>query len=168
MDLLKIYDYLTRTRQRVFDKVRPLSAEQYAREFPIGLETLGQTLTHIMISEWYYVQRMQEREVPPYEQWFFKQEQPPPFATLEAAWTKQADDTRAALAGARDWEAPIEYVVTTDEGRREIVTTSASDLLTQLAFHEVHHRAQVVNMLRRLGVPADDLDFNAAWPRREA
>ena len=35
MQPLKIYDYLTVTRQQVFERVRPLSAEQYAREFPI-------------------------------------------------------------------------------------------------------------------------------------
>ncbi len=69
MEPLKIYDYLTLTRQRTFERVRQLSAEQYARHFPIGCGTLGRTLTHIMISEWYYVQRILGRDVPPDEQW---------------------------------------------------------------------------------------------------
>ncbi len=50
MEPLRTYDYLTLARQRIFERVRPLSAEQHAREFPIGRGTLGRTMTHIMIS----------------------------------------------------------------------------------------------------------------------
>src|SRR5262247_3574752 len=102
LEPLKIYDYLTLARQRVFGWVRPLSAEQYTRQFPMGLGTLGRTLTHIMASEWYYVQRMQERDVPPESQWPIRDENPPPFAALQAAWIDQADRTRAALSAVRD------------------------------------------------------------------
>ncbi len=168
MEPLKIYDYLERARQRIFDRVRPLSAEQYAREFPIGHGTLGRTLTHIMISEWYYVQRICGCDVPPDDQWPIQQENPPPLATLEAAWTEQADHTRAALSAVRDWTADLEYRVTTDDDRAEIVTASAADLFTQLVLHEVHHRAQVMNMLRHLGVAAEDVDFNTFYKRRQA
>ena len=38
MEPLKIYDYLTCARQRIFERVRPLSAEQCAREFRSGSE----------------------------------------------------------------------------------------------------------------------------------
>ncbi len=161
MEPLKIYDYLTLARQRILARVRPLSAEQYAREFPIGHQTLGRTLTHIMISEYYYVQRIRGRDVPPYEEWPIQQEAPPPFGALEAAWIEQAGDTRDALSAVRDWSAELEYRVTGDDDRAEIVTASAADIFTQLALHEVHHRAQVMNILRHLGVAVEDLDFNA-------
>jgi uncharacterized damage-inducible protein DinB len=122
-----------------------------------------------MISEWYYVQRMRGRNVPPYERWPIRWENPPPFAALEAAWVEQAADTRAALDAVRDWSAELEYRVTTDDGRSMIVTASAAGLFTQLILHEVHHRAQAMNMLRHLGVAAEDLDYNAmVFERREA
>lgn len=168
MEPLKVYDYLALARERVLDRVRPLGDEQYARQYPIGPGTLGRTLAHIMISEWYYVQRIGRRDVPPYSEWPIQEETPPPFAELEAAWTKQADQTRAALRAVRDWSEDFEYRVTTDEGRQEIVTTSAADLYTQLVLHEVHHRAQVLNMLRHLDVHVDDLDFNTFFKRRPA
>ncbi len=169
MEPLRIFDYLTLARQRVFEWVRPLSDEQYAREFPIGPGTLGRTLTHIMISEWYYEQRIRQRDVPPYEAWPIRSESPPPFAALEAAWRKQADDTRAALEAVRDWNAELEYRVTTDDGRRMIVTASAAGLFTQLILHEAHHRAQAMNVLRQLGIAVEDLDFTALmFERREA
>jgi uncharacterized damage-inducible protein DinB len=69
----------------------------------------------------------------------------------------------------RDWAARFEYRVVQDDGRAVIVTASAADLFTQLALHEAHHRAQVMNMLRRLGVTLEDLDFNAmTFDRRPA
>ncbi len=169
MEPLKTYDYLTLARQRIFERVRPLSAEQHAREFPIGPGTLGRTLTHIMISEWYYVQRMLGRDVPPDEQWPIQEENPPPFAALEAAWIEQADHTRAALSAVRDWSVDLKYRVTGDDDRPVIVTASAADIFTQLVLHEVHHRAQAMNMLRHLGVAVEDLDFNTfMYVRREA
>jgi uncharacterized damage-inducible protein DinB len=168
MEPLKIYDYLVLARQRLFGWVRPLSAEQYSREFSTWTRTLSRTLTHTMTSEWYYVQRMQGREVPPYEKWPIREEEAPSFAELEAAWAEQARSTRAALGAVRDWNANLEYRVTGDDGRPAIVTASAADIFTQLVLHEVHHRAQAMNMLRQLGVASDDLDFNALmYKRRE-
>lgn len=167
MQPLRIYDYLVRARERIFKQVRTLTTEQYARKFPIGLGSLDQTLTHIMSSEWYYVQRMTGRHVPPYEQWPIRPENPPPFAELEIAWSKQADETRAALQSTRqNWNEALEYDVTDDSGREKIVSASPADQFTQLILHEAHHRAQVMNMLRQLGFAAEDLDFNAMMFKR--
>ena len=166
MDALRIYDYLTLARQRLLDWARPLSAEQLAREFPIGRTTLARTLTHIMISEWYYIERLQQRAVPPYAKWPIQEENPPTFPALEAAWVRQSGVTRAALSSVQDWTSPIEYQVTDDNGIDIIVTASAADIATQLILHEVHHRAQAMNILRQLGIPAQDLDFNALMYKR--
>lgn len=156
----KTYGYLCVARGRVLDWVRPLSGEQYGRQFAIGLGSLARTLTHIMASEWYYVRRMTGRDVPRYEEWPIRDEKPPAFAQLERAWAEQAGVTRSALATVRDWGAPLEYEITNDEGKREMITASAGDIFTQLVLHEVHHRAQAMNMLRHLGVKAEDLDYN--------
>jgi uncharacterized damage-inducible protein DinB len=167
MDPLKAYDYLTLARRRVFDWARPLNADQYSRHFPIGLGTLARTLTHIMICEWLYMQRIQELPVPSYEQWPIQDENPPPFAALESEWIGQASRTRAALASVQDWSKVLEYQVT-DKGRTIILTASRSDILTQLVLHEVHHRAQAMNMLRHLGVTLADIDYNELmYKRRE-
>jgi uncharacterized damage-inducible protein DinB len=159
---LRIYDYLVRSRERVLSKVRTLSGEQYSREFAIGLGNLSRTLAHILSSEWYYMQRMLERDVPAYETWPIRPEDPPPFAKLEHAWRAQTEQTLAGLRAVKDWSRAIEYRVVDDDGCAKIVTASAADLFTQLALHEVHHRAQALNMLRQIGIViTDDLDFNA-------
>jgi uncharacterized damage-inducible protein DinB len=169
MEPVRIYDYLALSRRRIFDWTRPLTPEQYTREHPIGLATLARTLTHLYTSEWYYLERMQERDVPAYDTWPIRDETPPPFAEIEAAWTEQAARTRVALAEQRDWTAPIQYRVTNDAGSVDLVTTTAADIATQLALHEMHHRAQAMNMLRHLGVNAEDIDFNTLmYDRRPA
>ena len=166
MNPIRTYEYLALARRRVLDWVRPLSAEQYAREFPFGRKTLGSTLTHMLISEWYYVQRISAAEVPPYDRWPIRDEQPPSFAEIESTWTAQAVRTRDILTAVRDWSAHLEYEVTDDDGRPKVITVTPIDIFTQLALHEVHHRSQVMAMLRSLGVEIEDIDFNVMMYRR--
>lgn len=175
MDPVKTYDYLALARQRVLIAARALSREQYWQRFPFGLNTIASTLTHIMISEWYYVERITGREVPPYAQWPIKYESPPEFPVVDAAWPEQAKKTRAALAAERDWARSITWLSFPDEhGRRFHVTATAGDFFTQLVLHEVHHRAQLMAMLREFSTatPAallEDLDYNALmFERRPA
>lgn len=165
MDPLKIYDYLLKTRQRVMDAVRALSPQQYEREFAFGLKTIGATLTHIMVSEWYYIERLEGRTVPPYEQWPIKYENPPSFDVIERTWREQARKVRATIADQRDWTRQITWLSFPDNtqgNKRFHITCSAGDLFTQLALHEIHHRSQLMAMLRQLGsVILQDLDYNA-------
>lgn len=171
MDPLRIYDYLTKSRQRVLDAIRALTPQQYQHSFPFGLKTIGSTLTHIMVSEWYYIERLTERDVPPYDQWPIKYESPPTFDTIEKTWREQARNTRAAVASQQDnggWNRKITWLGFPDDSRgnnRFHIACTAGDLFTQLALHEVHHRAQLMAMLRTLpggGKPIlEDLDYNA-------
>lgn len=168
MDPIKIYDYLTRARDHVFNWVRPLSAAQYTQEFPNWNTSLARTLTHVLVSEYYYVSRIAAADVPPYEEWPIQQDDPPAFPALEAAWRKQATDTQAKLDAVRDWTTPLEFVVEREDGN-QVVNASPGDLMTQLAFHEMHHRAQVINMLKQLEAPIHNLDYGLlTFFRRDA
>ncbi len=165
MDPTLTYDYLVRSRERVFDSVRPLSPEQAAREFGFGLKSIGATLAHIMISEWYYLQRLESRDVPAYEHWPIKYESPPSIAEMERIWRAQAAEVLAYVQRERDWGRSVSWVsFPNEQGQRFDITTTAAGQLAQLVLHEVHHRAQLMTMLRLLGEgvpPLEDLDFNA-------
>lgn len=168
MNPTRTYDYLTLARARILDAVRALPPDAYTRKNPIAMGSLAITLTHIMLSEWYYIERINRRHVPDYADWPIKYEDPPPFDTLESEWATQTKHTRATLARITDWNEPIEYEVTTDEGQRIRVSTTNGDILTQLFFHEIHHRAQTMSILRHLGNPInEDLDYNAMTFKRE-
>jgi uncharacterized damage-inducible protein DinB len=162
MDPRRIYEYLLRSRGMLLDAVRPLTSDQYRRPFTFALKTVGATLTHMMTSEWYYIERITGRNVPPYEEWPIREEAPPPFDVLEPIWREQGARARGVIDGERDWTRRIAWLSFPDErGRRFNITASAGDFFTQLALHEVHHRSQAMVMLRELGRPLEDVDFNA-------
>lgn len=165
MDAIKVYDYLERARRPVLNAIASLTEEQYRREFGFGLRTIASTVTHIAISEWYYVERLMGRTIAPYAEWPIQYEEPPAFHVMRPMWDEQAARTRAAIAAERDWGRLIEYDgFPDDQGRRFRIRAAAGDFFTQLALHEVHHRAQLLAMLRLMGErarPIQDLDYNA-------
>jgi uncharacterized damage-inducible protein DinB len=46
------------------------------------------------------------------------------------------------------------------------IRTTAGGLATQMICHEVHHRAQVMAMLRQFGIAAENLDYTALMVQR--
>ena len=172
MDANKVYGYLVVSRGRLLDAIRKLTPEQYGRSFPIGLGSIASTLTHIMISEWYYVERLDGREVPPYSEWPIQYEHPPAFSVVEAEWQAQVARTRRSIEAQKDWNRDFTYRSFPDEaGKQYDIAASAGDMFTQLALHEVHHRAQIMVMMRQLGdsaTPIEDIDYNALMFRRTA
>jgi len=162
MSPVKTYDYLLLSRARVLAAIRALSDAEYRREFVFGLKTISSTVTHTMLSEWCYLERLEGRQLPPYATWPIQYEKPPAFDIIEATWTPQAACVRAHAAAATDWSRVIRYTTLPDEnGKRFNITAAAGDIFTQLVLHEVHHRAQIMAMLRMMGHPIEDIDYNS-------
>jgi uncharacterized damage-inducible protein DinB len=173
MNPIRIYDYLTQARERLFDTVRSLSPEQYNHEFTFGLKTLGSTLTHTMIVEWSYMERIRGHALPPYEKWPIQDEHPPAFEVIEKTWREQTVQTRATLAAIQEWDKEFSYIslrpipVGETKPKKFRMTVTPGDVVTQMFLHEVHHRAQVMMMLRELGKPIENLDYAYFAYKRE-
>lgn len=174
MDPVRVYDYLVTSRQRVLDAVRALSPDEYSHEYPFGLRTFGSTLTHIMTVEWASMERIRGHRLALYETWPIQDEHPPAFAVIEQAWREQAVETRRDLEAEPQWDRDLEYdgrdwaTPAMRCGKTTIITTTPSDIFIQMVLHEVHHRAQVMAMLRDLGKPLQNLDFGYfMFKRRE-
>jgi uncharacterized damage-inducible protein DinB len=84
------------------------------------------------------------------------------FAPLEAAWRELVEDTRRTLRRITDWSKPVEYL----PNPKVRVRTITGGIAGQLLFHEIHHRAQAMAMLRMLGVPAENLDYSILMVER--
>jgi uncharacterized damage-inducible protein DinB len=169
MEYVRVYDGLTRARQRLFEWVRPLSQEQYTRTFPFGLGTLRATLLEIAQVELFYRMRLRGESLPPIplpDTFPIGETKQPSFADLEKAWTEQSKETRAALADTQDWDTLMHRRVEQDD-QVVVYSLSKGEIATQLLMHEVHHRAQAMAMLRQLGVPAQDLDYAGFVVRRQ-
>jgi uncharacterized damage-inducible protein DinB len=121
-------------------------------------------LVHIAEREWGYAQRLAGTDYQRSDL-AFTEARYPEFEGFAPAWMRQAPATREVLTCVDDPTRSIEYV------SRLIVPpmrtrTTAGGIAGQLLFHEVHHRAQVMAMLRQVGVAAENLDYSIlVWER---
>ncbi len=155
-----MFDYLVKARGRLLDWIRPLTPEQYGREFPYGFKTIHATLLHTASAEWAYGNRLRGRLVAIADS-PFTPEKIKTYPELEAAWQGLSMETRAALTEVADWDAPVEYRMMPPNAPAVRIRTTRQGVASQLVFHEVHHRAQVMSMLRQLGIAAQNLDYSA-------
>ena len=150
------YRYLTTARRRVLDAVRGLTSEQYAQEFPFGLRSVRRTLLHMAGAEWFLIGQLRggaEGEYP------FSAQRVADLTALESGWQAQEQRTIDHIQAERDWERRIEFTVPTPGRRTFRVRASALQVFTQFSYHEVHHRSQVMAMLRHHGAPVETVDF---------
>lgn len=157
LDFAHFFDYLVAARGPLFGWIEGGPDDVYARAFPFGLGSIRATLLHIAEVEWGYARRLagkdHVRTASP-----FTGERHAALPPLIEAWTAQRPATRRAIAAITDPARRIEYVSRNFAPPRHIRTT-AGGIAWQMLFHEVHHRAQVMAMLRLAGVPAQDLDY---------
>ena len=152
------FDYLCKAREKLLGWVRSQPAEVYTRAFPFGMGSIRATLVHTAGAQWSYTQRLTGKDPAPANNPFTK-EKLPEFEPFAAAWDRLNPDTRRALAGLTDTGRTIEWVRQTPAPAMRMRTT-AGGVASQLLFHEVHHRAQVMAMLRQVGVAAENLDYS--------
>ncbi len=161
-----VYEYLATARARLLDWVRPLTPEQYTQEFPFGRRTIRNTLVEIPHAEWLYGKRLAGEPVPPREEQPFVRFYETELAPLEDAWRELAERTRRLLRAERDWARPVEYIYRPLNRPPLKIRTTAAGIATQMICHEVHHRAQVMAMLRQFGIAAENLDYSALMVQR--
>ncbi len=163
-DFPHFFDYLVKARRKVLEWVRSQSPSVYTQTFPIGLGSIRTTLLHIAAAEWAYVQRLAGRDVAladgPLTPERFGQVEP-----FQAAWEQHVAVTRAALANLGDPGRVVEF--TSRVGAKPTrAQATAAGIAGQMLFHEVHHRAQVMAMLRQAGVAAENLDYSVLMIER--
>jgi uncharacterized damage-inducible protein DinB len=158
VDCVHLFDYLLVARRRLLEWIRAQPSSVYTQTFPIGLGSIRATLVHTAAAEFGYTQRIAGKNYAPKDN-PFGVERYPEFEAFAAAWDRQAPATRESLSRLGDPARPIAY-----EGRYfnppVRVRTTAGGIAGQLLFHEVHHRAQVMAMLRQVGVKAENLDYS--------
>jgi uncharacterized damage-inducible protein DinB len=150
------YRYLTDARRRVFEAARRLSPAQYEQGFPFGLGTVRRTLHHMAGAEWFVLGQLRggrPRENP------FSPRRLADAAALEAAWRDHEARTIEIIAGETDWMRAVEIAVILPSRQAYRVSTTAGRVFTQFCYHEIHHRSQVMAMLRQLGAPVETIDL---------
>ncbi|MEK6677020.1 MAG: DinB family protein [Planctomycetota bacterium] len=133
--------------------------EQLDRAFDMGVGSLRRTLIHIYNGEFVWLQRWQGK--------------------AETKWPSEDEKTSVVELGDRfrqNAEACVTFLCTTQPGdfsrvivyrdsKGRLFQASLIDMILQGFAHSTHHRAQAVNMIRRLGGTPPELDY-MVWVRK--
>ena len=160
IDMLRLFDYLATARGRLLGWVRDAQAKRpgaYVQAFPLGPGSIRATLLHVAAAEWAYVERLAGRDFPLSDS-PFTVERLPEFEPFVRAWDEQAARTRTAIGALDDPARPVEFISRVGPPMRARAT--AGEIALHMALHEVHHRAQVMAMLRQCGAAAENLDYS--------
>ena len=162
--LVAYYDYLVLARAQLLDRVRQAAPAVYTQSFPFGRGSIRATLHHTAWVEWAYVEALRAGTVVRGEG-PFTAEALPDLDALAHAWDARRPVTRQALSEISDPVRPIDWV-RADLTPPERWRLTARGMGGQILFHEIHHRAQVMAMLRQVGIPAENLDYSVLMVQR--
>ena len=129
---------------QILDACDRLSAEQFQRRFDIGPASLHDTLTHLIGATRVWTETLSGGEARPRIEEDGQQRTPAQIrALLEEAW-------RELLAEVH--RRPLSEIVTRQRRDGRTVHLTRGAVLAHVTTHDMHHRAQCLNMLRHLGV----------------
>jgi uncharacterized damage-inducible protein DinB len=140
LDILLKHDRWA-TRQ-ILEKCDPLTDEQFNRKFEMGPGSLHATITHMLAAQRFWGDLLAGREQRPRLE---QSGQRTPAGLMELL--DEVAGEYDAIAVAHPLE---ELVYRVREGKTYAWTRGA--VVTHVATHGMHHRAQCLNMLRHLGV----------------
>lgn len=130
-----------------------LADGQLDQPFDIGPGSLRRTLIHIIGGEATWVQRWQGHA----ETRWPDESAATPVAQIQAqcAAGRSGRDAFLRARTAEDWNSAVAY----RDSRGSIFQATLREMVLQYLVHSVHHRAQAVNILRRLGVRPPEVDL---------
>lgn len=157
-EVRELYAFNAWANQRVLDSSAALPAEQFTRDLGSSFRSVRDTLTHIVGSEWVWLERWQGRS-------------PEPKPTLERYGGEHFPDLASVRAHFQEVDAGlVQFVRSVSEaglGRSvEYVNFLGHrfayplhSMLWHLVNHGTYHRGQVTTMLRQLGVQPHATDY---------
>ena len=140
----------------LLERCAKLSAEQFHHKFPIGLESLHDTIDHIIGCTESWVARVRGEPRKDRHNLQTMAELHSRLDASTAAVTELA--SQHALAGMIDRQVTVTFPAS--KGGTLDVTFTAGAAIVHCLVHGTHHRAQALNMLRQLNLadPLPELD----------
>jgi uncharacterized damage-inducible protein DinB len=160
-DLQTLIDYHYWARDRLFDALEPLTAEQLARDMGNSFKSIHDTVAHVYAAEWAW-----------YERWhgnsptaLLPADRFPDLASIRRAWSEQETKMRAYVDGLGEdgGSRVIEYKLLSGQAG----SSPLWQMLQHVVNHASYHRGQVTTMLRQIGAaPAKPMDMIAYYRTR--
>lgn len=150
-----LYAYNSWANHRVLDACAPLSAKQFTQNLHSSFPSVCDTLAHIMLAEWLWLERWQGRS-PAFPPSDFVD-----LASIRARWQKIETDLNAYVQklSAADLDRVVEYKNT----KGHAFSNPMRQMLQHVVNHGTYHRGQITTMLRQLGATPLTTDLIAYY-----
>lgn len=147
------YDYAEWANGRVLDAAEQLSPAQFLESDLEGVWSIRDSLAHIMVSQWAWIERWNGRTPATYPE----EADFPDVASLRARWS----DVYAGMHGLFDRfdDAKLVSDLTYTNFKGEVSTYRIWEQLLQVANHSTYHRGEIAALLTRFGASPGELDF---------
>lgn len=163
----RLHQHRAWVNERLLAACEPLSSEQLRQSFPMGQGSLWRSLLHLYAAEYVWLEALlgdDEPLLPGDVRGKLPGNQQgeggvTSFADLKDQWGKLENRWRSYLAGLtpQSLEEQV-YRKSTSSGLGKRIGTSRADVLLHVCTHAHYTTAQVVNMLRHVGVnPLSDV-----------
>ncbi|HEV2492988.1 MAG TPA: DinB family protein [Terriglobia bacterium] len=152
--LQELYDYNYWARDRQLQACAKLSNEQFQRPMGSSFNSLRDTLAHLLVVEWVWLERFQGRSPRAIPGWLDALQT---VGSVRERWHDIERDMRRYLAELQP-EAlphPLSYV----NLKGEAWTYPLGQALFHLVNHQTYHRGQVTTLLRQLGAESVAIDY---------
>jgi len=151
--ITRYYEYNDWARERVLDAAEPLDDAALDRAVDMSLGSLRMTLLHIRDAEQWYLENWSDEPAEPFQR-LPRATTIAELRTLSAQTATRRNELLATLA-----DDDLGRIVRARVPHGDEFTFTMGDTMVQLSGHGTHHRAQSLNMLRRLGVDGPGLDY---------
>lgn len=136
-----------------------LTNEKLDEPFDMGRGSLRKTLLHLWAGESVWLARWKGQTETPWPD----EEQKADVPNIDERFRLVYSERAAFMATLKD--ADFGRVVTYRDSKGSLYKATLGDMIMQGIVHSIHHRAQAVNMLRRLGATAPEVDY-MYWVRK--
>lgn len=161
-DFRLLYDYNSWANHRTLDVCAQLTEDQFTRDMGSSFRSARDTLVHIMLVEWLWLERWHGRSPNSYA----PVSEFPNVDAVRARWAEIDSDLRDYIASLNPEEVQRVVHHTTTAGVPQ--AAPLWQMLQHLANHGTYHRGQLATLLRQLGAKANSTDLIAFYRERAA
>jgi uncharacterized damage-inducible protein DinB len=150
-----LYAYNSWANHRVLDACAPLDAAKFTQNLHSSFPSVRDTLAHIMLAEWLWLERWLGRS-PGFPSTDF-----PDLAAIRSRWETIDGDLRGFVQklSAADLDRLVEYKNT----KGHAFSNPMRQMLQHVVNHGTYHRGQITTMLRQLGATPLTMDLIAYY-----
>jgi len=153
----ELYEYNYWARDRQLKACAALSSEQLLQPMGNSFPSVRDSLVHLLMVEWLWLERWQGRPVTKQDTLKFAGENFPTVEAISEPWQPVEQAVRGYLHSLKDSDLTTPFTYTNLQGKE--ATYALWRTLFHLVNHQTYHRGQVTTLLRQLGVQAVATDY---------